>query len=512
MNQNSHAIHDWVPAMLEQLPYGAVLFNVAGDCLGGNQLFHTLTGNPTLPTHLKTMLPSGEIMPPAFHINTPQAVPSNTGYRGHMEWRVLRTPGSDPVLGMMLCFLPETEMVNRHHQQTLAELQASQIEAFKHLQKLQEAKDETERMIEFLNTVINFLPNPVFVKDSQHRFVILNDACCYLIGQSRESLLGKSDYDFFPKEEADIFWKKDDLVLNSNEINENEEFLTDANGLQHCIITRKASFTYRNGQRALVGVILDLTEQKRLIEELIYAKEQAEEANHAKSDFLAKMSHELRTPLNSVIGFTLQLLKNKTHNLADKDILFLQRIQENGHHLLNLINEVLDLSRIESGILEVQIQSVQLPEFLQNLLAQFDVQAHEKGLQLHLEIEPGIKTIATDREKLRQILNNLLANALKFTAQGSIILNVLASPHSKQKLTIEVKDTGIGIPLEKQAVIFDAFRQEDDSIQRQYGGTGLGLTIARRLCELLGYQLEMESEPGHGSVFRVRLEPVKATH
>lgn len=505
MNQTSQVIGDWATALLEQFPYGAVLFNLTGDCIGGNQLFHTLTGQATLPSHLNSM--TRDISLPPTNLTGPQSLPPNPLYNGPMEWRILRIPHHESVLGMMLCFLPETERDNFRYQQTLAELQASQVEAFKHLQKLQEAKDETERVIDFLNTVINFLPNPVFVKDSQHRFVILNDACCYLIGQSRESLLGKSDYDFFPKEEADIFWKKDDLVLNSNGINENEEFLTDADGLQHCIVTRKASFTYRNGQRALVGVIMDLTEQKRLIQELVYAKEQAEEANRAKSNFLAKMSHELRTPLNSVIGFTLQLLKNKAHNLTPKDIQFLQRIQENGHHLLNLINEVLDLSRIEAGILAVQIQSVHLPEFLQNLLDQFDVQAHEKGIKLYLEIEPDIKNVPTDREKLRQILNNLLANALKFTAQGSIRLKVLTCPQSKQTVAIEVRDTGIGIPLEKQAVIFDAFRQEDDSIQRRYGGTGLGLTIARHLCELLGYQLEMESEAGRGSIFRVRLEP-----
>ncbi|PKL79366.1 MAG: hypothetical protein CVV27_01920 [Candidatus Melainabacteria bacterium HGW-Melainabacteria-1] len=350
-----------------------------------------------------------------------------------------------------------------------------------------------------LENVIHFLPNPVFVKDRYHRWIILNDAFCSFLGIGRETLIGKSDYDVFPPEEADVFWEKDDLVFANGELNENEEAFTDSNGAQRWILTRKSAFLDPQGNPILVGVITDLTERKRTEEALQQAMQRAEEANLAKSDFLAKMSHELRTPLNSILGFTTLLLKTQTHSERESD--FLMRIHRNGRHLLSLINDILDLSRVESGQIPFHFETIELSSLLQEVLDGFEIQAQEKNLNLSAELAP-VLPFTTDRERLKQILFNLVSNAIKFTVSGSVRLCLRADAQGRAS-QLEVIDTGPGIPPERQAEIFEAFRQLDNA---QSGGTGLGLAIVSNLCEHLGYALELKSSPGQGSCFRLHLQ------
>lgn len=249
----------------------------------------------------------------------------------------------------------------------------------------------------------------------------------------------------------------------------------------------------------------DVTARRRTQLALRMAKEEAEYASQAKSQFLASMSHELRTPLNSVIGFTNILLKNRSGHLEDQELNFLERIISNGKHLLELINEVLDLAKIEAGRMELNLETVPLGSFLSETLSQLEGQVREKAVALTYDVPPDIDSIETDSGKLKQVVINLVGNALKFTKEGEVAVLVSVHDDGKTPTTISVKDTGIGIPPDRLKAIFEAFQQADRSTGREFGGTGLGLTISKSLCRLMGYGLSVESEVGKGSTFSILL-------
>jgi len=253
------------------------------------------------------------------------------------------------------------------------------------------------------------------------------------------------------------------------------------------------------------GISRDITDRKRAEEAMRQARDVAQEANRAKSQFLANMSHELRTPLNSVIGFAGILLKNKLGNLNPADLNFLERIQANGKHLLVLINEVLDLSKIEARKVELQLAPLALDVLVRETITQQEGLVRDRPVKLIADLPATVASIRGDADKLRQVIINLIGNALKFTERGSVTVHVETDPEDHQPTRIDVTDTGIGIPKEKLAVIFEAFQQADASTARKYGGTGLGLTISQALCQLMGYHIEVTSEMGRGSTFSVIL-------
>ena len=227
-------------------------------------------------------------------------------------------------------------------------------------------------------------------------------------------------------------------------------------------------------------------------------------ANRAKSDFLARMSHELRTPLNSVIGFANVMLHNKAGNLRDVELTYLSRIQHNGVHLLGLINGLLDLAKIESGKMQVEIGVVDLRSLISDVIAQLEVEAQLKGVDLIAVIPDGIRPMETDKSKLAQVLMNLVANAVKFTSKGLVSVVVAADGDAVAR-SISVADSGIGIPADRLDAIFNPFEQAEKNTSASYGGTGLGLPISKSLAELLGFRLKVESVAGVGSTFTIYL-------
>ncbi len=257
----------------------------------------------------------------------------------------------------------------------------------------------------------------------------------------------------------------------------------------------------------------DVTARREAEEETRRARESAEKANRAKTDFVARMSHELRTPLNSVIGFSTILLKNKRAALDANELQYLGRVQSAGTHLLALINDVLDIAKVEAGRMTLELAPVELAEFARGVLSQFDTPARTAGVALCLEGPEQGAMVHTDVAKLKQVLINLVGNALKFTPSGSVTVRIRAEAMLPlaggipMATSLEVADTGIGIAPDRLDAVFEAFEQADSSTSRHYGGTGLGLSISRALCEAMGFGLSAESRLGEGTCFRIDLVP-----
>jgi signal transduction histidine kinase len=249
------------------------------------------------------------------------------------------------------------------------------------------------------------------------------------------------------------------------------------------------------------AIVRDLTE-RRFAERMRVEKEAAEAANVAKSAVVARISHELRAPLNAIVGFSQILLVNQQGNLQDRDIDFLQRILLNTRDLLNLINGLQDLAKIEAGRIDVSLSEVSVDELVRETVRQIESTRDRTGVELRAEVADGIPLIAADAAKLKQVLVNLIDNALKFTRNGAVAVRVRAEGEYPMPVRIEVEDTGIGIPPDRLSDIFEPFtRIPNPGVS--VGGSGLGLAISRSLCDLMGYRLEVRSTPGKGSIFSI---------
>lgn len=320
--------------------------------------------------------------------------------------------------------------------------------------------------------------------------------------------------------------QQEELRVTNEELSEQTRMLKDA---QTRLEGQHAEMEQTNAQLEEQTQILenqkDLLDRRNdvLVETKVALEQQAQELQRAsqyKSEFLANMSHELRTPLNSSLILAKLLADNKDQNLTPQQIEFATQILSSGNDLLNLINDILDLAKVESGKLDINPENVALEALLTSLRKSFDPLASDKGLKLSFRIDPKApKIIFTDHLRIEQILKNLISNAIKFTAKGSVTVTAHLDEHprlandKREWVRFEVSDTGIGIPPEQQQVIFEAFRQADGTTNRKFGGTGLGLSISKDLARLLGGGIEISSKVGIGSTFALELprhyEPIE---
>ncbi len=391
---------------------------------------------------------------------------------------------------------------------------------------------EVVKSRDYLNNIINSVADPIFVKDSKHQWVLFNSAFCGFMGRQREELDGKSDYDFFPKAEADAFWTKDQIVLEAGDPDMSEEFFTDAKGATHIIVTKKTLYTDPSGEKMIVGVIRDVTSFKRAEEALKKQQERLEElvrertlelelsnkklmmtagelrqVSSAKSEFLATMSHELRTPLCSVIGFSEVIHDERYGPLNERQKKYITNVLTSGRHLLSLINDVLDLSRIEAGKMILDKTCFSLKGCSEEIARLVEGLAFSKRIKLVQEVPEDLGEICADQRKIKQVIFNLLSNAIKFTpADGRVGLR---GRREDAGFEIAVWDTGTGVEPGNLEKAFEAFERIEDPSGEYVEGAGLGLTISRKIVQLHGGKIWAESEGlGRGTTVKFTL-PLK---
>jgi PAS domain S-box-containing protein len=265
-----------------------------------------------------------------------------------------------------------------------------------------------------------------------------------------------------------------------------------------------------DGQRAWAVFVHDLTDKERAQAALEDARVAAETASRAKTAFLARMSHELRTPLNSMIGFTKIVRRSRSSQLSERDRHYLDRVQAGSEHLLDLVSDILELSSIESGRIDLALERCDVAPVVRDILSTFEQQVADRPVHLIADLPETAAFATIDTGRMRQLLTNLIGNAVKFTARGSVNVSVKADALSHSAIAVIVRDTGIGIPLERQAQIFESFEQGGEETSHRYGGTGLGLALSRRIAQQMGCTLSVESMPGAGSTFTLSFSQVDA--
>lgn len=353
-----------------------------------------------------------------------------------------------------------------------------------------------------LQTIMDSVQELIVMKDCEGRYMVVNHSWEQAMGVKRDDITGKSAFDVFPRETAQAITKLEKEVMQSGRSSTAEQEIYHPDGSRHVYLITQVPLKDTSGAVfCLITSSTDITELMELQEELRKAKEAADEANRAKGEFLARMSHEIRTPMNAIIGMSHLALQTE---LTAKQEDYIAKVNQSAHSLLGIINDILDFSKIEAGKLELESIEFELDEVLDKVASLTALKAEEKGLELLFSRDEAVPDyLLGDPLRLSQVLINLTNNAVKFTESGEVVIEteLVSSDATHFILQFSVHDTGIGITKDNMSRLFESFSQADGSTTRKYGGTGLGLAICRRIAELMGGRIWVESESGKGSTF-----------
>ncbi|HSP66729.1 MAG TPA: response regulator [Bryobacteraceae bacterium] len=363
-------------------------------------------------------------------------------------------------------------------------------------------RKQAESMQAFLASIVESSDDSIVGTDLNGRIMSWNQGAEKLFGYTPGEAIGKLITMLFPKDRQKDYVEVLNRIRDQEHMERFESVRLTKNGRPIPVLTIVSPIRDRSGRLQGVSAIYrDMSTEKRAAAELLRAKEAAEAASQAKSTFLATMSHEIRTPMNGILGMT-ELVLDTDVTAEQRESLDLVKLSTES--LLSVINDILDFSKIEAGKLDFEAIPFDFRESLGETMKTLGFRAYQKGLELVYEVHPNVPAVVVgDAGRLRQILVNLVGNAIKFTERGEILVNVELESRAPGTacLHYSVRDTGVGIPLDKQQTIFEAFSQADDSMTRKYGGTGLGLTICGRLVDMMSGRIWVESEVGRGSTF-----------
>ena len=416
------------------------------------------------------------------------------------------------------------ESTNRHKDGTILDVEATlfvardekrklSVAALRDITRQKRAEREQRRQDAMLTSLVDSIPDMVSYKSADGVYLGCNDAFRQLAGCPRDEIIGRKAHDFMPKDRADRTVASDEKVLSTLRSVHYEFSATHPDGRDLRFEAMRSPLRDQSGNLlGILSVSRDITERKKneeeasrqqalLLSHVRQAKEIAEEATRLKSDFLANMSHEIRTPMNAIIGLSHLVLQTE---LTARQRDYIAKVQTSGQHLLGVINDILDFSKVEAGKLDLENASFDLEKLLDTTGSLISEKSHAKGLELVFEVAPDVPDVLVgDPLRLGQILLNYANNAVKFTEKGEIVISVRAGERTDKHVQLHfcVRDTGIGLTPEQMGRLFQSFSQADTSTTRKFGGTGLGLAISKKLAELMGGEVGVESELGKGSTF-----------
>lgn len=374
-------------------------------------------------------------------------------------------------------------------------------------QRVNERTAELAEERNFISTILDTISALVVVLDNQGCIVSVNRACEELLGYRQAELEGRFSWDVLVSDSLrEVMHQVFEAYSRGDELLPYEVDWCGKDGVEHTIA--RTNTVLRNPEGKLEYIIMtgiDITERKAAEQKMIEARDKAEQASRAKSELLSRMSHELRTPLNAILGFSQLLETDKVSPLNPVQHENINEILVAGHHLLALINEILDVSRIEAGRLSMKMESVALPSVLHDCMRLMQSEAEQRNIQLQLEpMEQEIQQVHADATRLKQVMLNLLSNAIKYNCeQGQV--SIECSRHSDDYIRIAISDTGGGIHAEQQALLFTPFERLDAD-SKAIPGTGIGLALSKQLTELMGGSIGLDSEVGKGSTFWIKLK------